>query len=227
MRKLLIGAAIALAVAVVGSRRRPSRTGMRDRFNRRRSQITRITDRFPQFRGESTLSGKDAAEAFLRQEGVPYKLQHHPQVFTAQEVAEAEHVSGDRVAKVVMVQADGFPVMLLLPASQRVDFHALPDLLGARSVRLAKEEEFADLFPGSEIGAEAPFGHRSAVAVYVEHSLAEQPDIICPAGTHTDTVTLAYADFARLVGPTLAAFAQGGHTSIPAHLSEMGSQREV
>jgi prolyl-tRNA editing enzyme YbaK/EbsC (Cys-tRNA(Pro) deacylase) len=64
------------------------------------------------------------------------------------------------------------------------------------------------------------------VAVYVEQSLAKQSDIICAAGTHTDTVRLAYEDFARLVEPTVAAFAQEDPTSVPAHLREAGRNQE-
>ncbi len=224
MRKLLSIALIVLAVGGFVWKRPPSRATLRERAQGSRRQVTRIQQRIRRRGGDAALSGKEAAEAFLRQAGVSYQLQHHPQVFTAQEIAEAEDVSGDRVAKVVMVQADELPVMLLLPASQRVDFNALPDILGARSVRLAKEEEFADLFPGSEIGAEPPFGHGNAVAVYVEQSLAEQSDTICAAGTHTDTVTLAYEDFARLVEPTVATFAQ--EDPIPAHLREVGRNQE-
>ncbi len=226
MRKLLIIALIGLAVGGLVWRRPPSRSTLREGAQGGRRQMTRIQQRIRQRRGGETLSGKDDVEAYLRQEGVPYQLQHHPQAFTAQGVAEAEHVSGDIVAKVVMVQGDDGPVMLLLPASQRVDLNALPALLGVQSVRLAKEDEFADLFPGSEIGAEPPFGHRSGVAVYVEQSLSEQPRIICPAGTHTDTVTLAYADYARLVQPTVGSFAQGDHASVPEHLLQVGQQQE-
>jgi Ala-tRNA(Pro) deacylase len=57
----------------------------------------------------------------LDQRGVAYQEMHHPEVYTAQEVAQREHVSGHRVAKVVCVIADGRPIELVLPASRRVN----------------------------------------------------------------------------------------------------------
>src|SRR5262249_23803043 len=56
----------------------------------------------------------------LEQGGVAYQERHHPEVFTAQAVAQQEHVSGHGVAKVVGVMADGTPIELILPASRRV-----------------------------------------------------------------------------------------------------------
>ena len=55
---------------------------------------------------------KERLETYLRTHEVPFQLEHHPLAYTAQEVAAAEHVPGKLVAKVVMVAADGRPVML-------------------------------------------------------------------------------------------------------------------
>lgn len=43
--------------------------------------------------------------------------------------------------------------------------------------------------------------------VYVDMALAEDDTIVFPVGTYTDTMSLKYADFERLVRPTVAAFA--------------------
>ena len=44
--------------------------------------------------------------------------------------------------------------------------------------------------------------------VYVEEALAEDEQIVFRAGTHTDTMSVRYADFERLVEPTVAEYAQ-------------------
>src|SRR5438874_10188133 len=88
----------------------------------------------------------------LDQRGVPYQELHHPDAYTAQEVAQREHVSGHRVAKVVCVMADGCPIELILPASRRVLLDRVRELLGAREVRLATEEELERCFPDCELG---------------------------------------------------------------------------
>jgi Ala-tRNA(Pro) deacylase len=40
----------------------------------------------------------------------------------------------------------------------------------------------------------------------VDESLTKQPRIVVQAGTHTDTITLSYADYERLVQPKVASF---------------------
>src|SRR5262245_60268433 len=89
----------------------------------------------------------------LDRRGIPYEELHHPDAFTAQQVAHQEHVSGHRVAKVVCVLADGRPVELVLPASRRVLLDQVRQLLGASEVRLASEDELGRHFPDCEVGA--------------------------------------------------------------------------
>lgn len=151
---------------------------------------------------------KERLEGYLRENGVPFEVQHHPRVVTAQEVAATEHVPGKMLAKTVMVLADSEMVMLALPASYQVDLEKVGEVLGASEVRLAEEEEFEDTFPDCEVGAMPPFGNLYDLPVYAEEVLTEDETIYFRAGTHTDTMSVKYADFERLVDPTVAEFAQ-------------------
>ena len=56
----------------------------------------------------------------LEERRVAFEELHHREVFTTQEVAQSEHVSSYRVAKVVITIVDGHPIELVLPASRRV-----------------------------------------------------------------------------------------------------------
>ena len=78
----------------------------------------------------------------LEQRGVAFEEKHHREVFTAQEVAQDEHVSGHRLAKVVVVIADGRPFELVIPASRRVVLEKVQQMFGARQVMLASEAEW-------------------------------------------------------------------------------------
>jgi Ala-tRNA(Pro) deacylase len=151
---------------------------------------------------------KERLEAYLREKRVPFEVRHHPRAVTAQEVAASEHVPGKMLAKTVMVLADGEMVMLALPAPYRVDVEKARPVLGAREIRLAQEEEFEGTFPDCEVGAMPPFGNLYDLPVYVEETLAEDETIVFRAGTHTDTMSVTYADFDRLVEPTVAKFAR-------------------
>jgi Ala-tRNA(Pro) deacylase len=155
------------------------------------------------------MNCKHRLEGYLRENAILYQSQHHARAITAQEVASTEHVPGNMFAKTVMVTADGGEkaIMLVLPAPYHVNLKKAAEALGAGEVRLAEEERFAEAFLDCEVGAMPPFGNLYGVPVYVDKSLAEDETIVFRAGTHTDTKSVIYADFERLVEPTLAEFA--------------------
>ena len=150
---------------------------------------------------------QEQLEQYLRERKVAYQIQHHPQAYTAQQIAECEHISGKKVAKSVVFLTDNMKVLLVLPASHRVDIDKVRALLGTQNVTLAHEEEFRSNFPNCEVGSMPPFGNLYSIPVYVEESLTRQENIVFPIGTHTETMSLKYAEFARLVQPKVAEFA--------------------
>ena len=149
---------------------------------------------------------RERMEKYLRENGVGFEVETHDQAFTMQEVAAALHVPGNQVAKVVIVCADKEKVMLVLPAPYRMNVDLVRDMVGAKKVRLAKEEEFADLFPDCATGAMPPFGNLYGVPVYVDRSMAEEPDMVFRIGTHRETMKITYADFVRLAQPVVGDF---------------------
>jgi Ala-tRNA(Pro) deacylase len=152
------------------------------------------------------MTCKERLEAYLRENGVPYQNQHHARAITAQEVAAAEHVPGKMFAKTVMVLPDDEVnmVMLVLPAPYHVNPLKASAAVGVSEVHLADEERFADAFPDCEVGAMPPFGNLYDVPVYVDRALVEDETIVFRSGTHTDTMSVSYADFEKLVRPTVA-----------------------
>jgi Ala-tRNA(Pro) deacylase len=155
------------------------------------------------------MSCKDKLEAFLREHSVPFEVRHHPPAYTAQRVAQAEHVSGRMVVKVVMAFADGKMVMLALPAHRNANLAKAAEVAGAKEVRLAHEDEFAAAFPDCDVGAMPPFGNLYEIPVYVDSELAEDETIIFNAGTHEDTIHMKFEDFRQLVEPTMADLSAG------------------
>ncbi len=146
----------------------------------------------------------------LQFRGIPFEELHHPQVYTAQEVAQREHVSGHRVAKVVVVLADGAPVELVLPASRHVNLGRVRLVLGARAVRLATEAAMEKFFTDCEVGAIPALRHWRNVRVLMDPSLQVAGDIVLQAGTHQDAVRLNFQDWYELVRPQVATFAEPG-----------------
>lgn len=154
------------------------------------------------------MKAKENLEKYLRDNKVPFQMQHHPLAYTAQEIAASEHVPGKLLAKVVMVMADGQLVMLALPAPEIINMNDVATALGAKEVRLAHEDEFVGAFPDCEVGAMPPFGNLYNLPIYVDKTLAEDETIVFQAGTHSDTMSMKYADYAKLVQPTVAQFSR-------------------
>jgi Ala-tRNA(Pro) deacylase len=138
---------------------------------------------------------------FLESEGVKYVTLSHSQAFTAQEIAASAHIPGKELAKTVMVKIDGDMAMAVLPADDRVDRDLLKQAAGADVVELASESEFRDLFSNCQLGAMPPFGNLWDMKVFVDERLTEDEEIAFNAGSHSELVRLAYADFERLVRP--------------------------
>lgn len=146
--------------------------------------------------------------AYLDEAHIEYMVRGHRPAFSASRVAEAAHVPGRDLAKVVIVWMDNRLVMTVLPSTQHIDLEHLRELAGARAVRLAHEEEFAARFDQCELGAMPPFGNLYDMEVFVAESLTHDDYISFNACTHTDIMTIAYADFERLVRPRVLAFAE-------------------
>jgi len=142
-------------------------------------------------------------QEYLKQKGVAFEVHQHRAVYTAQEVAAEEHVSGDRTAKAVVVQADGKFVMCVLPASYKLNMERVSAALKAKKVRLADEGELAKLFPDTEVGAEPPIGAMYDLPTLADEHLGKSEQIVFQAGTHREAVRMKYTDWAKLASPTV------------------------
>ena len=141
---------------------------------------------------------------FLDRSDIRYIRISHSPAYTAQEVAANSHVSGNRLAKTVIVKMDGRFIMAVLPASAHIDFDVLRQITGATNVELASEVEFKSLFPGCELGAVPPFGSLFDVDIYCDESLSEERgEIVFSAGSHSELIKMNYDDYERLVQPKM------------------------
>lgn len=142
---------------------------------------------------------------FLDQHGISYHLVHHEETFDAQHMAQSLHVPGRNVAKTIMVRTnDGFKhVVLVLPATKRVDLECVFKALGA-DVELATELEMLKQCPGCEFGVVPIFGSQFGMETIVDESLAKQDEIVFQGDTHEEAVRMKYSDFCGLEHPRVA-----------------------
>lgn len=142
----------------------------------------------------------------LEQNWIDYETVDHREAFTAQGVAAAAHVSGWQMAKVLIARDEGRFVMVVLPASCRLDLAILRRVSGRPHLDLATEEETASLFPDCEVGAVPPFGNLYGLDVFVDACFPRNRPIAFQAGNHHEIVKMAYPDYQWAVKPFVTEF---------------------
>ena len=145
---------------------------------------------------------------YLFHNNVGYFHKQHSLAYTAQEIAQAEHIPGAEFAKVVVLQADDRMIFAVLPADHVINFEILKRQVGCSKISLVSEGEFIARFPACEPGAMPPFGKLFGLPVYSDSALAKHAEIEFNAGTHVDTIRMTYANFVRLEDPAVVSFAE-------------------
>lgn len=137
----------------------------------------------------------------LVSQGIPYTLTEHGEIFTAQALAEVEGVSGRRVAKPVILNADGELVMAVLAAPDHVSMTMAKQEFDCDEVRLAREEEFGEIFGDCELGAEPPFGNLYGMPVVVDDGLTVEEELVFSAGDHRHSMRISMEDYLAATRP--------------------------
>jgi Ala-tRNA(Pro) deacylase len=139
-------------------------------------------------------------ESHLRESHRGYEHHTHRTAMSAQELAAAEHVSGHRVAKPVVVSLDGLLAFAVVAAADRVSLAALEEATG-RPTELVPESEFSPRFQPCEAGAEPPLA-MFGVPIFVDESLLKEKKLVMPGGTHEDAIVLDTGEWMRCEGVT-------------------------
>jgi Ala-tRNA(Pro) deacylase len=140
---------------------------------------------------------------FLDERNVKYVTVTHSLAFTGIEIAKSAHIPTKKLAKTIIVKIASEPSMMVLPAAYQINLENLSQALRGDAIKLANEQEFARWFPDCEVGAMPPFGNLYDMNVYVDEKVTENDDIAFNAGTHSEIIQMQYADYERLVKPTL------------------------
>jgi Ala-tRNA(Pro) deacylase len=133
-------------------------------------------------------------ESYLREHQLGYELRSHFRAVPAQKLAAAEHVSGARVAKPVVVSMDGELAIAVISAAKRLDLDALRDAADADTAELVPESTFAERFWPCEPGAEPPIG-LFGMKIFVDEELSREPKVLMRAGTHEDAIEVRTEDW--------------------------------
>jgi Ala-tRNA(Pro) deacylase len=154
------------------------------------------------------MSIADTLRSFLTEHGVEYDLVHHSHTAGSMETAEAAHVSGERLAKaVVLGDEDGY-LMAVLPATHRLQLGWVHRTLN-RNLGLVTEEELRSLFTDCDLGAIPACGTPYGLKMVVDDSLKDQPEVFFEAGDHEDLVHMSAGQYQKLTqGAEFGRFSQ-------------------
>jgi Ala-tRNA(Pro) deacylase len=134
---------------------------------------------------------------YLDQLSIDYEVVEHPRTLSSSRTAEAGHISGERLAKAVVLKSEAGYTMAVLQASCHVRLGEMQGFL-ARPVGLATEREVGQLFEDCELGAVPPMGQAYGIEMIVDDDLVEQPDIYFEAGDHERLIHMKAMEFRRL-----------------------------
>lgn len=138
----------------------------------------------------------------LENRAVHYELVSHLATGSASETAQAAHVSGNRIAKSVVLRSgddtDGY-LLAVVPASHHVSLDMLRTWL-ARPVALASEQEIGKLFPDCDLGAIPPLGEAYGLDVIIDEALLGLDEVWFEGGDHRSLIKVAGAAFGELMG---------------------------
>jgi Ala-tRNA(Pro) deacylase len=143
----------------------------------------------------------------LRRTGARFEALIHPEVYTAQERAQASRITGRRLAKVVVVRDGDWFGLAVVPAAASLDLEQLRALTGRPQLTLAREKDFAPLFPDCEPGAMPPFGRLYGMSAFLDSVLADEPELVFEGGTHREEIRMPMEEYLRVEGPAIAAVA--------------------
>lgn len=135
---------------------------------------------------------------YLDKQHATYSCQTHEVAYTAPEIAERSHITGNQFAKVVMIIVEHELAMMVLPAHYQVDVESLKTELAVGSVTLASEREFGHRFPRCEIGAMPPFGHLFGLQAFMVPVFDQDKEIAFNAGSHAELIRMPFREYLRL-----------------------------
>ena len=144
---------------------------------------------------------------YLEQHQTQYRTLPHPHTDSSMQTAEMSHVSGDRLAKAVVLEDDKGPLMAVIPADFHLDLEDLRQRLN-RELAFAEEDELAVLFPDCEAGAVPPVGPAYNIPTIWDTKLGEETTVYFEAGDHETLVEMSGKAFHELMVP-----AERGHFS--------------
>ncbi len=137
-----------------------------------------------------------------------YDVVKHKTVYTAYDLAQTLKKDLGGISKTLVVKADKVYVLVVVPASRRLDLKKLKKLLKAKKVEIAKEGVMKKVLKVKP-GAITPFGKLyKDIPVYVDKTLLKAKKIIAGAGSYEESVEIKIKDFLKATEAEVGQFSE-------------------
>ena len=127
-----------------------------------------------------------------------YDTVAHTHTDSSLRTAEAAHVSGEQVAKPVLLGDDHSYLLVVIPASHRLDVKRVNKFTG-RHLKMITEDELEMAFADCEKGAVPAAGEAYGIDTLVDSGLVEQKDVYFESGDHETLIHMEGETFRNLM----------------------------
>jgi Ala-tRNA(Pro) deacylase len=144
------------------------------------------------------MSIATSVQNYLLREQILYDVVAHYPTWDSAHTAQAAGVSGERLAKAIMLEDENGYLMAVIPASHKLDLEAMRSELD-RKLDLSNEHTIALLFEDCAPGAIPPLASAYGVDSVVDKTLADIPDVYLEAGDHRSLIHLRCKEFQKVI----------------------------
>ncbi|MEW6117994.1 MAG: YbaK/EbsC family protein [Nitrospirota bacterium] len=145
-----------------------------------------------------------AAVEVVRAAGIEYSdhLYAYEEGGGTADCARELNVDEHAIVKVIVLEADGKPFIVLMHGDMRASTKELAKIIGAKSI-LPCVPERAEQLTGYQTGGISPFGTRSEMPVYMEETILNLRKVYINGGKRGYCIGIDPYDIVKILRPTI------------------------
>ncbi len=145
-------------------------------------------------------------EKYLDEKSVDYEVLTHRHTEDSLRTAEAAHLTGDKLAKAVVLRDEDGYMVAVIPATFKLKMALVREFTGRARLAMAEEDALAHLFEDCEFGAVPAVAAAYGLEAVWDETLAYAETVYFEGGDHASLVRVGGVDFQRLMGEDRQAF---------------------
>jgi len=146
---------------------------------------------------------------YLKKANKTFDELSHKTVYTAFDLAQTLKHDLREIAKALVVKVDKAYIIVIVPATAKVDLAKLKAAVGAKRAELPRENIMIKVLKVKS-GAVTAFGGVHKLETWVDKGLLKTKHAIFQAGSFTDSVRMKVKDFVDMEEAKVAAFSMSG-----------------